>query len=84
MIWGGRWKGGSALGTHVHPWLIHVNVRQNQYSIVKQKKRKKNELNAIENLSRQEVNSTLNLPALNKVFSSPALPLQFSKLLVLF
>ena len=29
-------------------------------------------------------NSTLNLPALNKVFSSPALPLQFSKLLVLF
>ena len=30
--------GGSGLGTHVHPWLIHVNVRQNQYSIVKQNK----------------------------------------------
>ena len=29
---------GSGLGTHVHPWLIHVNVWQNQYSIVKQNK----------------------------------------------
>ena len=28
----------SGLGTHVHPWLIHVNVWQNQYSIVKQNK----------------------------------------------
>ena len=36
MIWDGRWEGGSGLGTHVHPWLIHVNVWQNQYSIVKQ------------------------------------------------
>ena len=23
------------MGTHVHPWWIHVNVWQNQYSIVK-------------------------------------------------
>ena len=38
MIWGGRWEGGSGLGTHVHPWLIHVTVWQNQYSIVKQNK----------------------------------------------
>ena len=38
MIWGGRWEGGSELGTHVHPWRIHVNVWQNQYSIVKQNK----------------------------------------------
>ena len=32
-----RWygEGGSGLGTHVHPWRIHVNVWQNQYSIVK-------------------------------------------------
>ena len=30
-----RWEGGSGLGTHVHPWWIHVNVWQNQYSIVK-------------------------------------------------
>ena len=38
MIWGGRWEGGSWLGTHVHPWRIHVNVWQNQYSIVKKNK----------------------------------------------
>ena len=38
MIWGGRWEGGSGLGTHVHPWRIHVNVWQNHYSIVKQNK----------------------------------------------
>ena len=38
MIWGGRREGGSGLGTHVHPWLIHVYVWQNQYIIVKQNK----------------------------------------------
>ena len=27
--------GGSGLGTHVHPWWIHVDVWQNQYNIVK-------------------------------------------------
>ena len=30
---GGRW--GSGVGTYVHPWQIHVDVWQNQYSIVK-------------------------------------------------
>ena len=24
--WRGRWEGGSGWGTHVNPWLIHVNV----------------------------------------------------------
>ena len=38
MIWVGRWEGGSGLGTHLHPWQIHVNVWQNQDSIVKQNK----------------------------------------------
>ena len=28
MEWGGRWEGGSEWGTHVNPWLIHVNVWQ--------------------------------------------------------
>ena len=28
MGWGGRWEGRSGWGTHVHPWLIHVNVWQ--------------------------------------------------------
>ena len=32
----GREVGGSSgWGTHVHPWLIHVNVWENQYTIVK-------------------------------------------------
>ena len=35
MLWGGRWERGSCLGMHVHPWWIHVNIWQNQYSIVK-------------------------------------------------
>ena len=29
MGWEGRWEGGSGWGTHVNPWLIHVNVWQN-------------------------------------------------------
>ena len=32
------WKvggGDSCLGAHVHPWQIHVNVCQNEYSLVK-------------------------------------------------
>ena len=24
--WRGRWQGGLGWGTHVNPWLIHVNV----------------------------------------------------------
>ena len=28
MEWGGRREGGSGWGTHVNPWLIHVNVWQ--------------------------------------------------------
>ena len=28
MGWGGRWEGGSGWGTHVNPWLIHVNEWQ--------------------------------------------------------
>ena len=28
-------RGALGMGTHVHPWWIHVNVWQNQYSIVK-------------------------------------------------
>ena len=31
----GGGRGGSCLGSHVYPWWIHVNVWQNQYSIVK-------------------------------------------------
>ena len=45
MVWGGRWEGGSGWGTRVHPWRMHVDVWQNQYKIVKYKKKKK-KLNA--------------------------------------
>ena len=31
----GGGRRGSGLGTHVHPWRIHVDVWQNQYNIVK-------------------------------------------------
>ena len=31
----GGGRGDSGLGTHVHLWQIHVDVWQNQYSIVK-------------------------------------------------
>jgi len=34
MRWGGRWEGGSGWETHVHPWLIHVNVRQKNNTIL--------------------------------------------------
>ena len=28
MGWGGKWEGSSGWGTHVNPWLIHVNIWQ--------------------------------------------------------
>ena len=36
--YGERWEGGSALGTHVHPWRIHVNVWQKPIQYCKVKK----------------------------------------------
>ena len=39
MGWRGRQEGGLGRGTHVNPWLIHVNVWQNQKN--KKKKKKK-------------------------------------------
>ena len=47
--WRGSWEGGLGWGTHVNPWLIHVNVWQNplQYckvislQLIKKKKKKK-------------------------------------------
>ena len=35
MVRGGRWEEGSGWGTRVHSWRIHIDVWQNQYSIVK-------------------------------------------------
>ena len=54
---GGRWEGGSGWGTHVNPWLIHVNVWQKpvqyykvislQLIKINGKKRKKNKVPSI-------------------------------------
>ena len=41
MVWGGRMEEGSGWGTHVCLWWIHLDVWQNQYNIVKFKKKKK-------------------------------------------
>ena len=38
----GGGRGGSGWGTDAHPCLIHVSVWQNQYNIVKLKKKTKN------------------------------------------
>ena len=47
MLWGGRREEGSGWGTHVYLWWIHVDIRQNQYNIVKLKnkiKKKKSDM----------------------------------------
>ena len=41
MVWGGRREDGSGWGTHVYLWWIHFYIWQNQYNIVKLKKKKK-------------------------------------------
>ena len=35
MGWGETWEGGSGWGTHVNPWLIHVNVWQKRLQYCK-------------------------------------------------
>ena len=40
MVWGGRREEGSGWGTRVYLWRIHVDIWQNQYNIVKLKKKK--------------------------------------------
>ena len=41
MVWGGRRGEGSGGGVHVCLWQIHFDIWQNQYNIVKLKKKKK-------------------------------------------
>ena len=41
MVQGGRREEGSGWGTRVYLWWIHVDIWQNQYNIVKLKKKKK-------------------------------------------
>ena len=39
MVQGGRREEGSGWGTRVYLWWIHVDIMQNQYNIVKLKKK---------------------------------------------
>ena len=39
MVWGGRREEGSGWGTQVYLWRIHFDIWQNQYNIVKLKKK---------------------------------------------
>ena len=47
MVQGGRRVEGSGWGTRVYLWWIHVDIWQNQYNIVKFKKKKKTELEVL-------------------------------------
>jgi len=40
MVWGGRREEGSGWGTHVYLGRVHFDIWQNQYNIVKLKKKK--------------------------------------------
>ena len=41
MVWGGRREEGSGWGTQVYLWWIHFDIWQNQYNIVKLKKKRR-------------------------------------------
>ena len=43
MEWGGRREEGSGWGTQVYLWQIHFDIWQNQYNIVKLKKKKESD-----------------------------------------
>ena len=61
MGWGGKWEEGSGLGTHVNPWLIHVNVWQKSLQYCKvislqlikinEKKKKRKHLSILKEIS---------------------------------
>ena len=55
MGWRGRWEGGSGWGTHVNPWLIHVNVWQKtlQYCKVINLQLIKNKYKKIKRITKQ-------------------------------
>ena len=49
MVWGGRREEGSGWGTHVYLRQIHFDIWQNQYNVVKLKKKKKKMWNSVSN-----------------------------------
>ena len=59
--WRGRWEGGSGLGIHVNPWLIHANVWQNPLQYCKVISLQKKKIN----------NPTLEHSVLQRIASFP-------------
>ena len=47
MVQGGRREEGSGWGTRVYLWRIHVDIWQNQYNIVKFKKKRQKKMYAL-------------------------------------
>ena len=64
---GRRWEGGSGWETHVHPWLIHVNVWQKTNLKIRKKKKLKNTNNILETYVYIEILDTYNMFILLKV-----------------
>ena len=66
MGWGERQEGGSGWGTHVNPWLIHVNVWQRplQYckvinlQLIKINEKKKRQANSAKKQNKQNKDVT--------------------------
>ena len=80
MGWGGRREGGLGWGTHVNPWLIHVNVWQKplqhckviSLQLIKINEKKRKHLN---NMVKKSVKNIINNNAKNKyvTFTSDSL-----------
>ena len=73
---GGKWEGGLGRGTHVNPWLIHVNVWQKplQYckvispQLIKINEKKINFVKSDQNLCRLVNNTVLLVNFLSLLF----------------
>ena len=50
MVWGGRREEGTGCGTYVYIWRIHVDIRQNEYNILKLKNKIKTFMDGVEGL----------------------------------
>ena len=59
MGWGGRQEGGSGWGTHVNPWLIHVNVWQKPLQYCKVISLQVIKINEKETKKQQQKNKTV-------------------------